>query len=195
MDRAPLPGEACPAVGHAYRRIGQYDQALSAFERCFAADPKSAEHAFFVGLANEWLARFDPAEECYERAITIAAPHDDSEVGLARVQLHRNHLPEALRRALSVLKRLPAHVDALLVAGLAEQRAGHGREARFHLEKAAALSRDYFDVHLALGMLDYSESHLPARARTFRNGPAARPGAGRGSASVARGMSGVKAAS
>ena len=165
MDRAPLPAEACPNVGYAYRRLGQHDKALNAFERCFAADTKNAELAFFVGLGNEWLTRFDPAQEYYERAITIATTHYDSEVGLARVRLHRNQLPEALRRALAVLKHVPTHADALLVAGLAEQRAGHRHEARTYLEKAATLSEDYFDVHLALGVLDYTESRYP-EART-----------------------------
>ena len=166
MDRAPLPTDACPKVGNAYRRIGQYDKALNAFERCFQADTTSAELAFFVGLGNEWLTRVDPAQEYYERAITIATTHYDSEVGLARLRLHRNQLADALTRAVAVLKHVPTHVDALLVAGLAEQRAGHRREARTYLEKAATLSEDYFDVHLALGVLDYSESHYPeARAR------------------------------
>lgn len=167
MDRAPLPAEACPAVGNAYRRIGKYDLALSAFERCFQSDNKNAELAFFVGLGNEWLTRFGPAEEFYQRAITIATTHFDSEVGLARLRLHRNQLAEALTRASAVLKKSPKHVDALLVAGLAEQRAGHRAEARVHLERAAALSEDYFDVHLALGVLDYSESRFPAARRRF----------------------------
>lgn len=167
MDRAPLPAEACPAVGNAYRRIGKYDLALSAFDRCFQADTKNAELAFFVGLGNEWLTRFGPAEEYYQRAITIATTHFDSEVGLARLRLHRNQLAEALARASAVLKKSPKHVDALLVAGLAEQRAGHRAEARVHLERAAALSEDYFDVHLALGVLDYSESRFPAARRRF----------------------------
>jgi tetratricopeptide (TPR) repeat protein len=167
MDRAPLPAEACPAVGNAYRRIGKYDLALSAFERCFQSDTRNAELAFFVGLGNEWLTRFGPAEEFYQRAITIATTHFDSEVGLARLRLHRNQLAEALRRASAVLKKSPKHVDALLVAGLAEQRAGHRAEARVHLERAAALSEDYFDVHLALGVLDYSESRFPAARRRF----------------------------
>ncbi len=166
MDRAPLPAEACPAVGNAYRRIGQYDKALNAFERCYAADTKNAELAFFVGLGNEWLVKFDAAQTYYERAIHMATTHYDSEVGLARLQLHRNKLPDALKRATAVLRRAPTHADALLVAGLAEQRAGHRREARLHLEKAATLAKDYFDVHLALGVLDYTESrYVEARKR------------------------------
>jgi tetratricopeptide (TPR) repeat protein len=167
MDRAPIVADACPDVGHAYRRLGQYDKALNALERCFAADTKNAELAFFVGLANEWMTRFGPAQEYYERAIALATTHYDSEIGLARLRLHRNQLADALARASAVLKKVPTHVDALLVAGLSEQRAGHRHEARIHLEKAAALSDDYFDVHLALGVLDYSESRYAEARKRF----------------------------
>jgi tetratricopeptide (TPR) repeat protein len=167
LDRAPLPAEACPAIGYAYRRIGKHDLALSAFERCFQSDTTNPELAFFVGLGNEWLTRFSPAEEYYDRAIAIATSHLDSEVGLARLRLHRNQLAEALSRARTVLTKSPKHVDALLVAGLAEQRAGHRAEARIHLERAAALSDDYFDVHLALGVLDYSESRFAEARQRF----------------------------
>ncbi len=153
MDRSPLPGEACPFIGHAYRKLGKYDQALAAFERCYEADTRNAELAFFVGLGNEWTSKFETAEEWYRRAIGIAPPHYDSEVGLARLQLHRGRLGNALSQAQAVLKHAPTQVDAMLVAGLAEQRAGHRTEARSYLEKAAKLSEDYFDVQLALGVL------------------------------------------
>lgn len=167
MERAPLPSEACPRIGYAYRRLGKDDLALGAFERCFASDTKSAELAFFVGLANEWLGKFTPAQEYYERAIAIATVHYDSEVGLARLRLHRNQLAEALTRVTKVLRKVPEHVDGLLVAGLAEQRAGKRKEARAHLEKAVTLSEDYFDVQLALGVLDYSESRFAEARKRF----------------------------
>lgn len=166
MDRSPLPADACPFIGHAYRKLGKYDRALDAFERCYEADPRNAELAFFVGLGHEWTSRFDTAGEWYERAIAMAPPHYDSEVGLARLQLHRSRLTQALRQARDVLRHVPSHVDAALVAGLAEQRAGHRAEARAYLEKAAELSADYFDVQLALGVLDYTESrYRDARGR------------------------------
>ncbi|MGE0361111.1 MAG: tetratricopeptide repeat protein [Vicinamibacterales bacterium] len=166
LDRAPIPADACPAIGHAYRKLGKFDKALAAFERCHEADPQNAELAFFVGLGHEWASRFDTAEDWYEKAIDLAPPHYDSEVGLARVQLHRNHLDQALGRARAVLRHVPTHVDAVLVAGLAEQRAGRRGPARSYLEKAAQMSEDYFDVQLALGVLDYSESRYhDARGR------------------------------
>lgn len=166
MDRSPLPADACPFIGHAYRKLEKYDQAVAAFERCYESDPQNAELAFFVGLGNEWATRFEPALDWYRKAIELAPPHYDSQVGIARVQLHRNRLDLALGQAREVLRRVPRHADAALVAGLAEQRAGHRVEARAYLETAVSLAEDYFDVQLALGVLDYSESrYQDARGR------------------------------
>lgn len=167
MDRAPLPADACPYIGYAYRRLGKDDLALHAFERCYESDTTNSELAFFVGLANEWMSRLQPAEEYYDKAISIATVHYDSSVGLARLRLHRNQLDDALSRAKLVLGKVPKHVDALLVAGLAEQRGGHRREARAYLEQAVTLSKDYFDVQLALGILDYSESRYATARQHF----------------------------
>jgi tetratricopeptide (TPR) repeat protein len=157
MDRSPLPAEACPFIGHAYRRLGRLNDAVAAFERCAAADPLNAELAFFVGLGHEWSTKFDAAETWYRKATEMSPPHYDSLVGLARINLHRNRLDTAVAEARKVLTDVPLHVDSLLVAGLAEQRADHRREARQYLEKAVGLAADYFDVQLALGMVDYSD--------------------------------------
>ena len=167
MDRSPLPAEACPFIGHAYRKLGKYDQALAAFERCFEADTRNAELAFFVGLGNEWMSKFETA------------------AGVVRAR-HR-HRPAALRQrgrpGPPATAPQPPGPGPRPGAGGAEARAdarrrrarrrpgGAARRASAprpatYLEKAAKLSEDYFDVQLALGVLDYSESrYKDARGR------------------------------
>lgn len=161
MREAPRPGQACPMVGKAYRGLGQYEHAIDAFRRCLAADPTNASLVYFVGLGHEWAGEFGPAREFYAKAMTMAPPGYESRVAMARVDLHQNALAAARDGAVAVLAQVPTHIEAALVAGLAEQRAGHRPEARRHLELAAKLSPDYFDVRLALGILEFSESHLP----------------------------------
>ncbi len=167
MKDAPRPSQACPMIGKAYRGLGQYEHAIDAFTRCLTADPTNASLVYFVGLAHEWAGQFGPARQYYARAIAMAPPGYESRVSMARVDLHQNALAAARDGAVAVLKDVPTHVEAALVAGLAAQRAGHRPEARRHLELAATLSPDYFDVRLALGILDYSESRLPEARRHF----------------------------
>lgn len=164
MRVSPHPDRACPMVGRAYRGLSQYDAAIAAFLRCLAADPTSVKLVYFAGLGYEWAGQLATARQYYRRAVAMAPPAHDYEVSLARLDLHEGHLKEARDRAAAVLVQVPTHTEAALVAGLAEQRVGHKAGARHFLERAAALAPEYFDVRLALGILDYSDSRI-AQAR------------------------------
>jgi tetratricopeptide (TPR) repeat protein len=164
MRISPHPDRACPMVGRAYRGLGQYDAAVDAFLRCLAADPSSVKLVYFAGLGYEWAGQLPAARQYYRRAVAMAPPAHDYEVSLARLDLHEGNLKEARDRAAAVLTQVPTHTEGALVAGLAEQRAGHKAGARKYLELAAQLAPEYFDVRLALGILDYSDSRV-AQAR------------------------------
>lgn len=164
MRVSPHPDRACPMVGRAYRGLGQYDAAIDAFLRCLAADPSSVKLVYFAGLGYEWAGQLPAARQYYRRAVAMAPPAYDYEVSLARLDLHEGNLKEARDRAAAVLAQVPTHTEGALVAGLAEQRAGHKAGARKYLELAAQLAPEYFDVRLALGILDYSDSRV-AQAR------------------------------
>lgn len=176
MIVSPRPAQACPALGKAYRGLGQYEEAIGAFTRCLAADPGSALLVYYLGLGYEWAGDFGHARETYSRAITMAPPGYEPRVSLARVNLHENALTAARDGAAAVLAQVPTHVEAALVAGLAEQRAGHRVEARTYLELAGKLSPEYFDVRLALGILEYSEDHVAAARGHFEAAFLADPG-------------------
>lgn len=161
MIVSPHPDRACPMVGRAYRGLGHHDAAVNAFLRCLAADPANVKLVYFAGLGYEWAGQLPAARQYYTRAIAMAPPGHDYRVSLARLDLHQGHLREARDRAAAVLAQVPTHTEGALVAGLAEQRAGHRDGARKFLELAAQLAPEYFDVRLALGILDYTESRVP----------------------------------
>ena len=161
MAVSPHPDRACPMVGRAYRGLGQYQEAVNAFLRCLAADPANVKLVYFAGLGHEWAGQLPAARHYYTRAIAMAPPGYDYRVSLARLDLHQGNLREARDGAAEVLAQVPSHTEGALVAGLAEQRAGHRGGARKFLELAARLAPEYFDVRLALGILDYTESRVP----------------------------------
>ncbi|MEZ5291283.1 MAG: tetratricopeptide repeat protein [Vicinamibacterales bacterium] len=164
MAIAPEPARACPMIGRAYRGLGEFEHAVDAFARCLASEPDNVTLVYFLGLGHEWAGQLPEARVIYERAIAMAPPGYDYEVSIARLDLHQGNLAAARDRAVAVLAKVPAHVEGALVAGLAEQRAGRRQEARRFLELAARLSPEYFDVRLALGILDYTDSRTaPAR--------------------------------
>jgi tetratricopeptide (TPR) repeat protein len=79
----------------------------------------------------------------------------------------------AFEPVLTVAYRNP---DIFLMAGLAYQRLGRRAEARAALERAAALGDTYTDVHVALGVLEYSEGRVTAARARFDRALALDPG-------------------
>ena len=133
MDRSPLPAEACPFIGQAYRKLGQVRPGRSTLS---SAASRPITRNARTGVLRRARQRVDvavttPAQKWYQRAIEIAPPHYDSEVGPgphpAAPQPSR---PGARAGPRGAAAARPTHVDAVLVAGLAEQRAGHRRRGR-----------------------------------------------------------------
>ena len=67
------------------------------------------------------------------------------------------------------MTRVPDNPDVHLMQGLALQRLGRRADARVALDRAVALSETYVDVHVALGVLDFTDGRFAdARARFTR---------------------------
>ena len=164
---SPEPWRACPRLGRVYRGLGQFDLAVATFTRCLQARPDDPQLVYYAGLGYEWAGQLATARDYYTRAAAMSPPGLDYQVSIARLDLHQGRLAAAHHRAAAVLAQMPTHTEGALVAGLAEQRAGHRPEARRYLELAATLSPEYFDVRLALGILDYTESRLSAARGHF----------------------------
>jgi Flp pilus assembly protein TadD len=62
------------------------------------------------------------------------------------------------------------------MAGLAYQQMGRRAEARAALERAAALVDTYTDVHIAIGILDFTEGRIAHARRRFERAVALAPG-------------------
>lgn len=165
---SPTPVDACPAMPDAYvRAAGLTEQAIDAFTRCSAFDPGNTDMLFYLARAQEQIGRHDLAEQSYREAVRIDDTNGDSQLGLARLDLRAGRVEAAKRAAIAVLKIYPNHADALLIAGLGAQRLGQGSEARQYLERALAVSESYADVHIALGILDFSEGNIAAARGHF----------------------------
>jgi tetratricopeptide (TPR) repeat protein len=179
VNISPTPVEACPALPDAYVAAGAPDRALDAFERCLGFDPRNTDMMFYLGRFHERAGRRDRAAELYRDAIRIEPKAADSRLGLARLDLNAGRLAEAESAARGVLSSSPDNVDALLVAGLAAQRQGKRHPARQDLTRALTLAERYVDVHVALGILEYSDGRVAEAGRHFRRAveiePARRP--------------------
>ena len=67
-----IPSEGIIAMGLVYRRLGRWEEAISAFEQAAELDPKSQIPISNLGNVLAAQKRFAEAERMYEQALTIA---------------------------------------------------------------------------------------------------------------------------
>jgi tetratricopeptide (TPR) repeat protein len=167
MERSPTPWEACPAIGRAHAAAGDDRAAFAAYEACWAVASWDADAAFFLALAYERQGDAAQALDYYTRSLTIDPAHADSQLGLARLELHAGRLDAARHRAQGVIARVPTHADAHLIVAQAAQRSGDAGAARQHFERTLAIEEKYFDAHVGLGLIELASNNAPAARQHF----------------------------
>jgi tetratricopeptide (TPR) repeat protein len=166
--RAPLPIEACPQIGDAYRLQGLAKQAIGALERCLALEPESPDQLFYLAHELERNGDIERAGALYAHGLVVKAGDPDLAIGLARVRLRQGKYAECGAAAGSVIERTPNNPDALLVLGLLATRQGHRAEAKNYLERGVHAADGYADLHLALANLAEQDANLDAAIFQYR---------------------------
>ena len=186
LEKAPLPDEACPALGLAYKAQGLEEKARDAFARCVELDPRNPDSVFYLALACERGGDAAKARELYRRGLELSPGYSDMSLGLARLELRAGRAAEAKGAALRVLEKSPDNVDALLVAGLAALRLGDDDGARKYLERGVALSPGYLDLVLALARTSARQGRIDEARREYARALEIEPGNAEAAAGRAR---------
>ena len=167
MDLSPTPWDACPAVGNAHAADHDSEGALAAYQMCWDQAPWDPDAAFFLARERERRGEVDEAAALYRQSIEIDKDHADSQLGLARLNLHASRFDEARQAALAIVARLPEHADAHLILAQAAQRSGDQGQARQYFEQTLRIEERYFDAHVGLGILEFSEHRTTAARQHF----------------------------
>ena len=120
MDHAPTPVEACPQLGQAYWKQGEKfePQAISAYQRCLALDPKNTDSLFYLGHALEMSGQWAQAAQQYQTGLAISPAYTDLTLGLARCWLRMDRPDDARKLIVPILSKRPVSSGALLVLGM-----------------------------------------------------------------------------
>jgi len=157
MQRAPLPQQACPAIGKAYERAGEIDKSVEALKKCVSLDPQNVDISLAFAHALETKSDFPRAAELYRRCLSKDANNMDARTGLALIALKQNHLNEADAGARSVLHAMPSNTDALLIQGIVAWRQGKLDDAERIFLKGVGLDDQRSDFHAFLGRIAEAE--------------------------------------
>ncbi len=146
--------QALNALGLAYARNGQFEDARTAFSQVVARMPDFAPAHFNMGWASEELGELDDARESWKRAYAIDPVNPEPVARLALLAARLGENAEAQTWAAKALALMPAHPGARLAAARADVQQGNLAAAG---EAAHALTHDPktppFERTEALGVL------------------------------------------
>lgn len=175
VKNSATPWDACPSIGLAYRRAGNEEASIAAFERCRDLDSLSGEAWFFLGQAYRRAGRQAEAMATLRQALDLDPLHADSRVGLAGALLGAASATEALAVITPAVESEPSNPDTHLLLGLVLAQLGRRAEARATLTLAETLSPTYTDVQIALAILDYGDGHVAEAGDRFARAVALSP--------------------
>ncbi len=138
-------------LGSAYYNSDQTDKAIEEYEAGLKANPGIAEAMFNLGSCYERKGQNDKAATCYENYLHANPASADA---------------ADVRRIIEELKKT-ADVDRLFNESHDLLQQGKAVEARFLLEKAAAIEPDSAEIHYNLGMAYHNSGNLPRAIAEF----------------------------
>ena len=161
MKVASDPGDSCPMLGEAYRKLGQLQADIDACARSVAMEPQNSEFLFYLGRAYEWDKQYAKAREIYQKVCALRPGNSDGTVGWARMEVFIGDPAKARGMVATILAQRPSNVDALLVHGMALRQMGRYQQATVPLAKGMALRPDSTDFMLALSAVLKSQRRIP----------------------------------
>jgi tetratricopeptide (TPR) repeat protein len=167
-------------LGRTKYNENRFPEAIDAFLKCLASDPKNVKAEENLGLTYAGLGRDSEAIAAYQTAIQWQAetPTDpEAFVDLGRLLLDQNHPKQAIPHLVRATEIAPNVSEAHELLGKAYNQLNELPRAESELEKAVSLSPDVARLHYILGQV-YRREGLMARAKAEFDRCAALQGAG-----------------
>lgn len=164
-EASPPTGSGSSAPASAPASNASVEKAMSAIqsqdfagaktilEQARKDDPKDAQAAFYLGVANEGLGDKAGAKEAYKAATGLDPKLPDPAVNLSQLLLDENDAAGALTVVDGALKALPKHPDLLLNRAVALEALGKKDDALAAYATAAGVRPKDMVLHAAYGQL------------------------------------------
>ncbi len=167
MERAPMPQEACPAIGKAYERVGEIDASIQAYQQCVSFEPGNDDILVAFAHALQTKRDFARAASLYRRALLKDPKNFDAQNGLALIELKQDHLNQADRAVANILQKAPDNTDALLIAGIVAWRQSRLPDAERIFLRGVGLDDQRADFHAFLGRIAEAERRPEEALRQY----------------------------
>jgi Tfp pilus assembly protein PilF len=151
IERQPSP-LYCFNLGVISQKAGRWEQAIAAYEKALALNPRHADAHMNLGNVLRDRGRLQEAIESYRRAEALSPSHPEIHNNLAVALQESGRTDEAIASFRRALTLKPTHVEALNNLGLALMEAGTLRDATDAFQRALAVMPEYQKALYNLGV-------------------------------------------
>lgn len=150
-----------------YHQRGEFDQALTEYQRVIDADRSNGTAWFYAGLVALQSGDFAGAIHYLEGALPLSAQPAHAHVLLGRAQLELARLDKAVASFRHAIRLAPEFVEAYVHLGRALCRQGHMEAALDAFRRALSVSPDSPQVRCELACLYEQQGHWELAAGEY----------------------------
>ncbi len=165
------------SLGHVLEK-NNLDEALAAYQKAAALEPKDAEPHLASGLILEQQNKFADAEQQYKQAEQIDPSSIDAAIGLSNLYMRGRQFPEAEAELRKVVAAHPDQPAAKIQLGRVLAAEGKNEDAIAQLEDASkqapndlSLQRDLADLYFTAGKAEQAQKAYQQLISAHPNDP------------------------
>jgi len=143
--RAADPGQQARAVWHqalAQYRAGNWNAAITGYQRALELDPRFADAAYNLGFAFKARGDARKARDAFEQAVRLKPEMVEAEYMLGVICRDLHEPDAAIEHATQALDKRPAYPEAHLLLGMLYRDAMRYDLAQAHFKRAVQLAPD-----------------------------------------------------
>lgn len=135
--------DACLAKSKEHFNEKEYSQAETTLIKCLKADPKNSDALISLAGVEMILGKFNNAEQHFKQSLTLLGQKSPYRAyiysRMGDIYMRRANLKEAKKYYQAALKYEPANINALVGAGICEEKSGDLKKAVDYYKKALAV--------------------------------------------------------
>jgi tetratricopeptide (TPR) repeat protein len=154
--------------GLGYEQDGKWDDAIRAFSRAVALNPRSAEAFIDMGDTYMSAGKYKEGFAAYQQAVHVAPWDADAHYSLGAAYNDMAQYGDAFKPFVQAINLDPNYAEAYYGIGYAYQQLENYKDAAGYLKQAVRIKPDYPEAHLALGLTYFGLGEIKAAEEQLR---------------------------
>ena len=157
-------------IGIANQGIGNFNEAVVAYEKAISFQPKNPDANYNLGIIYQEQSKSKKAEEEYKKCVDADPSYAEAYNNLGIILTDQGRYDEAIENYNKCISIAPDYAEAFNNLGMAFKDQGKAEDAIKVFRKAIAIRHDYVDAICNLGMVFQAQGELELAIELYKKG-------------------------